>query len=40
MALGLTAAIVIGLTIFAFQTKYDFTMCGGNEKKTLNKVRN
>lgn len=29
MALGITAAIVIGLTLFAFQTKYDFTMCGG-----------
>jgi protein lifeguard len=29
MAIGLTTAIVFGLTIFAFQTKYDFTMCGG-----------
>lgn len=29
LAVGLTAAIVIGLTIFAFQTKYDFTVCGG-----------
>lgn len=29
MAVGLTAAIVIGLTLFAFQTKYDFTTCGG-----------
>lgn len=25
---GVTAAIVIGLTIFAFQTKIDFTLCG------------
>ena len=25
MAVGLTAVIVIGLTCFAFQTKYDFT---------------
>jgi protein lifeguard len=25
----LTAAIVIGLTIFAFQTRFDFTVCGG-----------
>ncbi|KAG5685119.1 hypothetical protein PVAND_014315 [Polypedilum vanderplanki] len=29
MAIGLTTIIVIGLTLFAFQTKYDFTMCGG-----------
>lgn len=29
MAVGVTAAIVIGLTLFAFQTKYDFTTCGG-----------
>jgi protein lifeguard len=29
LALVLTASIVIGLTLFAFQTKYDFTMCGG-----------
>lgn len=29
MAVGLTTVIVIGLTLFAFQTKYDFTMCGG-----------
>lgn len=27
MAIVLTAIIVIGLTIFAFQTKYDFTTC-------------
>ncbi|ALC45549.1 CG9722 [Drosophila busckii] len=29
MAVGLTAAICLGLTIFALQTKYDFTMLGG-----------
>lgn len=29
MAIGVTAAVVIGLTIFAFQTKWDFTMMGG-----------
>lgn len=29
LAVGLTAAIVIGLTIFAFQTRFDFTVCGG-----------
>lgn len=28
-AILLTTLIVFGLTIFAFQTKYDFTMCGG-----------
>lgn len=29
LAVGITAAVVVGLTIFAFQTKWDFTMCGG-----------
>ncbi|XP_058124574.1 protein lifeguard 1-like [Anopheles coustani] len=29
LALGITAAICLGLTLFAFQTKYDFTMMGG-----------
>lgn len=29
MAIGVTAAIVIGLTLFAFQTKYDVTSMGG-----------
>lgn len=29
MAVGITAAVCLGLTLFAFQTKYDFTMCGG-----------
>lgn len=28
-AVGLTAIVVIGLTIFAVQTKWDFTMMGG-----------
>lgn len=28
-AVGLTAVVVIGLTIFAVQTKWDFTMMGG-----------
>lgn len=29
LAMGMTAAITIGLTLFAFQTKIDFTVCGG-----------
>lgn len=29
MAAGITAVIVIALTVFAFQTKWDFTMMGG-----------
>ena len=29
MAAGITAAVTIGLTLFAFQTKWDFTACGG-----------
>lgn len=29
MAVGITAAVCFGLTIFAFQTKWDFTVCGG-----------
>lgn len=29
MAVGITAAVCLGLTLFAFQTKYDFTLCGG-----------
>jgi FtsH-binding integral membrane protein len=28
IAIGITAAVVIGLTLFAFQTKYDFTGMG------------
>jgi protein lifeguard len=30
MAAGLTAAVCVGLTIFAFQTKWDFTVCRGD----------
>merc|ERR1711860_88866 len=26
---GICAGVTLGLTIFAFQTKYDFTTCGG-----------
>lgn len=29
IAVGITAAVVVALTIFAFQTKWDFTMMGG-----------
>lgn len=29
MAVGITAAVCLALTLFATQTKYDFTMCGG-----------
>lgn len=29
LAIGVTAAVCVGLTIFAFQTKWDFTMLGG-----------
>lgn len=29
MAVGITAAVCLGLTLFAFQTKWDFTMLGG-----------
>lgn len=29
MAVGITAAVCFALTLFAIQTKYDFTMCGG-----------
>ncbi|XP_067631019.1 protein lifeguard 1-like isoform X2 [Eurosta solidaginis] len=29
MAVGITAAVCLALTLFAFQTKWDFTMCGG-----------
>lgn len=29
MAVGITAAVALGLTIFAMQTKWDFTMCSG-----------
>lgn len=29
LAIGITAAVCLGLTIFAWQTKIDFTACGG-----------
>jgi len=29
IAVGITAAVTLGLTLFAFQTKIDFTVCGG-----------
>lgn len=29
IAVGLTAVVVVALTLFAFQTKWDFTMMGG-----------
>ena len=29
MAVGTTAAVTLALTLFAFQTKIDFTGCGG-----------
>ncbi|XP_013786944.1 protein lifeguard 1-like [Limulus polyphemus] len=29
MAVGICAVVSLGLTIFAFQTKWDFTLCGG-----------
>lgn len=29
LAIGVTAAVCVALTIFAFQTKWDFTMLGG-----------
>ena len=32
IAVGITAGVTLGLTLFAFQTKIDFTACGGNDK--------
>ena len=32
MALGTTVAVTLALTLFAFQTKIDFTGCGGEDK--------
>ena len=32
IAVGITAGVTFGLTIFAFQTKIDFTACGGKDK--------
>ena len=31
MAVGTTAGVTLALTIFAFQTKIDFTGCGGEK---------
>ena len=31
MAVGTTAGVTLALTIFAFQTKIDFTGCGGDK---------
>lgn len=32
LAVGITAAVCLGLTLFAFQTKIDFTVMGGEKK--------
>jgi hypothetical protein len=29
IAVGITAGVSLALTLFAFQTKWDFTACGG-----------
>lgn len=29
IAVGITAFVCLGVTLFSFQTKYDFTSCGG-----------
>ena len=29
IAVGITCGVTLALTLFAFQTKWDFTMCGG-----------
>ena len=33
MAVATTAGVTLALTIFAFQTKIDFTGCGGGDKQ-------
>ena len=35
MAVGTTAAVTLALTLFAFQTKIDFTGCGGRDRQTF-----
>ena len=35
IAVGLTCAVTVALTIFAFQTKIDFTTCGGKYNSRL-----
>ena len=37
MAVGITAAVCLGLTIFAFQTKWDFTVMGGKFEYELSR---
>ena len=34
IAVGITAAVTLALTLFALQTKIDFTMCGGDHLPT------
>jgi FtsH-binding integral membrane protein len=36
LAVGITAAVCLALTIFAFQTKIDFTLFGGEFFPSLN----
>ena len=31
IAVGITAAVTLALTVFALQTKIDFTVCGGDD---------
>ena len=31
IAVGMTGAVVFALTLFAMQTKIDFTVCGGDD---------
>ena len=38
MAVATTAGVTLALTIFAFQTKIDFTGCGGGDKDHLNRL--
>ena len=33
IAVGITAAVTLALTIFALQTKIDFTVCGGKARQ-------
>ena len=38
LAVGITVAVTFGLTIFSFQTKVDFTRCGGGNESISNVV--
>ena len=38
IAVGITAAVTLALTLFAFQTKIDFTGCGGTYVFTKKKI--